>query len=144
MLVENDSGAEKKCLLAHHARLAQNQYSTLAGFVNVGESIEHAVSREVFEEVGLSVKKVQYITSQSWTFSSSLMMGFIATVDDWDINLDKKELEVARWFSISELKQFGHKDTDYHTLSLSMEDSIARYLINYWIQKNDKKNDKDN
>ena len=139
MLVENVSGAEKKCLLAHHTRLVQNQYSTLAGFVNVGESIEHAVSREVFEEVGLTVQKVQYIASQSWVFSSSLMMGFIATVEDWEIVLEQKELQSARWFDISQLKQFGRENTDYHQFSLSNEDSIARYLINYWLQKNDKK-----
>lgn len=135
MLVENNTQAEKQCLLAHHTRLPANMFSTIAGFIDIGESVENAVRREVAEEVGLSVLDLRYIASQSWTFSSSLMIGFIATVHTWDFVLDKQELAYARWFKKSELVQFGQAGTEYETFSLSKEDSIAYYLIQSWLDE---------
>lgn len=78
-------------------------YSLLAGFVEAGESIEEAVHREVFEEVGISINNLRYQHSQSWPFPHSLMMGFIAEYESGEIQVDHNELEDACWFHIDNL-----------------------------------------
>ncbi|MFY0663039.1 MAG: NAD(+) diphosphatase [Natronospirillum sp.] len=78
-------------------------YSTLAGFMEVGESVEQAVHREVFEEVGLHLKNLRYMSSQTWPFPSQLMLGFIAEYDSGEINIDPKEIVDARWWSLNQL-----------------------------------------
>ena len=74
-------------------------YSALAGFVEPGETIEDAARREVFEESGVRVGAVRYVTSQPWPFLSNLMIGLIGEALSDEITLDQKELEDARWFS---------------------------------------------
>ncbi|GEA08640.1 hypothetical protein KUL42_34010 [Alteromonas sp. KUL42] len=73
-------------------------YSTLAGFVESGESLEEAVHREVFEEVGVKVKNLRYFNSQPWPFPHSLMVGFIAEYDSGDIRCQENEIDDAQWF----------------------------------------------
>ena len=73
-------------------------YSTLAGFVESGEDLEQAVHREVFEEVGVKVKNLQYFGSQPWPFPHSLMIGFIAEYDSGDIKCQENEIDDAQWF----------------------------------------------
>jgi NAD+ diphosphatase len=87
-----------KVLLALHTQSAVKRYVPLAGFVEAGESIEEAVHREVFEEVGLRVHNLRYFGSQSWPFPHSLMIAFTADYLDGDIRTDPKEILEARWF----------------------------------------------
>jgi len=88
----------EEVLLAKNANARANFYSTLAGFVEPGESIEEAVHREVFEEVGVKVKNLSYFSSQSWPFPNSLMLGFHAEYDSGDIVLQEAEIADAQWF----------------------------------------------
>lgn len=87
-----------KILLARHAQRNQDIYACIAGFMEAGESAEHAVRREVLEETGLTVKNIQYKGSQSWPFPSQLMLGFTAEYESGDINLQKEEISDAQWF----------------------------------------------
>jgi NAD+ diphosphatase len=78
-------------------------YSTLAGFVESGESLEQAVHREVFEEVGVKVKNLRYYNSQPWPFPHSLMVGFVAEYDEGEIRCQENEIDDAQWFDIDAL-----------------------------------------
>ena len=74
-------------------------YALIAGFTEIGETLEETVQREVMEEVGLKVKNIRYYKSQPWSFSSTLLCGFFCDVDgDTDITLDTEELSVGEWF----------------------------------------------
>lgn len=89
-----------KILLAQgKPQQSRQMFSTLAGFVESGEQLEHAVHREVFEEVGIKVKNLRYFSSQPWPFPHSLMIGFLADYDTGDIKVDGKEILEADWFS---------------------------------------------
>jgi NAD+ diphosphatase len=90
-------------LLARNARWPQGMYSTLAGFVEPGESIEQTVHREVLEEVGIRVKNLRYLGSQSWPFPNSLMLGFHAEYAGGEIVCQEGEIADARWFRYDEL-----------------------------------------
>lgn len=90
-------------LLARNANWPANMYSTLAGFVEAGESIEQTVHREVFEEVGVRVRNLRYRGSQSWPFPNSLMLGFLAEYDSGDIVCQDGEIADARWFRFDDL-----------------------------------------
>jgi NAD+ diphosphatase len=85
-------------LLALHTASPSKRFTPLAGFLEAGESIEEAVHREVFEEVGLRVQNLQYFGSQSWPFPHSLMIAFTADYLDGDIRIDPNEISEARWF----------------------------------------------
>jgi len=87
-----------KVLLARHTGPRATRFSPLAGFLEPGESIEEAVHREVFEEVGLKVKNLKYFGSQSWPFPHSLMIAFTAEYAGGEIRLQEEEIEEARWF----------------------------------------------
>lgn len=93
MLAQHDG----RILLGRQPQFPEGFYSALAGFVEVGESIEEAVARELKEEAGLTVFNVRYVASQPWPFPSSLMIACIADTDDPTITLDSKELEAAIW-----------------------------------------------
>jgi NAD+ diphosphatase len=92
-----------KMLLAQSSRYKSTFYSCLAGFIEIGETPEQTVYREVKEEVDLQVKNVRYISSQSWPFPSQLMLGFLAEYDGGEIVPDPSEIADARWFDIDSL-----------------------------------------
>ncbi|MCZ6504195.1 MAG: NAD(+) diphosphatase [Gammaproteobacteria bacterium] len=93
----------EKILLARNKRARENFYSTIAGFVEPGESIEETVHREVFEEVGIRVHKLKYFGSQSWPFPNSLMLGFHAEYDSGEFVLQEDEIADAGWFHYTDL-----------------------------------------
>lgn len=122
---------EEHCVLGRHTRFPPGMHSTLAGFVEPGESLEEAVAREVMEEVGLTVPltEISYFASQPWPFPASLMLGFHARAECIPLTVDENELESARWF---------HKDQLLHSAEderfrLPRVDSIARKLIEAWL-----------
>ena len=91
---------KNKILLAKGKNYKGDFYALIAGYVDVGESIEETVIREVKEEVGLDIKNLKYYKSQPWPFSSSLMLGFTAEADDTQqIIIDEKEIKEAGWFA---------------------------------------------
>lgn len=110
-------------LLARNASFPRPWFSTLAGFVEPGESLEETVAREVREEVGLEVKDLRYFGSQPWPFGRSLMVGFNATYAGGEIVVDPKEIAEARWFTKDALPQVPPKP------------SIARALIDDWLDR---------
>ncbi len=112
-------------LLGRQAAWPQGRYSTLAGFVEAGESLEDAVAREVFEETGVRISESHYFASQPWPFPASLMLGFHASATRGAIELDG-ELEDARWYHADELRQ--------GTASLPLPHTIARQLIEEWLR----------
>jgi NAD+ diphosphatase len=117
------------CLLARQARWPRGMYSTLAGFVEPGESLEEAVTREVREETGVVVTNVRYRGSQPWPFPSSIMLGFHADAEtDAPIRLDLSELQHAGWFTRADIARF-----DELGLRLPSRDSIARRLLAEWL-----------
>ncbi|NMH65930.1 NAD(+) diphosphatase [Shewanella salipaludis] len=122
----------ERCLLGRQAIWPEGVFSTLAGFVDPGETLEQAVGREVLEEAGISVTHVRYIASQPWPFPASIMLGFIADATTESIRIDKDEIDEARWFSRAELAEFGEWGDEGPGLKLTRHDSISRYLIEYW------------
>jgi NAD+ diphosphatase len=120
-----------KVLLARQASWAPGMHSVLAGFVELGETLEDSVRREVKEEVGLDLTDVRYFASQPWPFPASLMVGFVATAADDRIQVNQEELESARWFTRDELLNSPENET----LRLSRKDSISRVLIEDWIRR---------
>jgi len=94
---------EDKILLGRSKFFPPNMYSTLAGFIEAGESAEQALAREVKEEVNVDVTDITYYSSQSWPFPAQLMLGYLCKYKSGDIILNDEELEDARWFNINEL-----------------------------------------
>lgn len=133
VLVYRDDVPGGACLLGRHARWPYGMYSTLAGFVEPGETMEQAVSREVFEESNIETTDVAYLASQPWPFPASLMLGFHARATSYDIAIGDEELSDCRWFSRDEVAQMKEwidaKDDD---LRLPRKDSISRWLIQQW------------
>lgn len=137
MLVEHrpPNGGEPRCLLGRHSRLPTSVYSTLAGFVEPGESLEETVARETLEEAGVRVRDVRYFGSQPWPFPASLMIGFRATAVSDEILLNDRELEDARWFTAREVAGFGEWEDSDAAIRLPRRDSIARALIEDWVKE---------
>ncbi len=140
MLVEHDDpeGNGPACLLGRQSRWVEGMYSTLAGFVEPGETLEEAVAREVLEESAVRVTDVRYRASQPWSFPSSLMLGFRARAETTAIRIDGRELEDARWFTPDEVRSFGEWGDAPPSGSpdekrLPRKDSISRWLIDVWL-----------
>ena len=125
MLVTDD---DDRALLGHQPSWKDGRYSTLAGFVEPGESLEDAVRREVHEEVGVTLADVTYAASQPWPFPSSLMCGFFARADVTEIEVDGREMSDARWFTRDELTRL----TTNLEVRLPGVVSISRWLIETW------------
>ena len=117
-----------QALLGRSPRFPPGMYSTLAGFVEPGESLEQAVEREIFEESGVRLSTIQYRSSQPWPFPQSLMIGFRANAVSLDMRIDQDELEDALWVPRDILA-----DDDRSPVKLPREDSIARFLIEEWL-----------
>lgn len=111
-----------RILLARAPRFPSGVYSTLAGFVEPGETLEEAVGREIREEVDLKVKNISYVASQPWPFPHSIMIGFTADYGSGEIAVDNDEIEDAQWFSVDALPRLPSKIT------------IARLLIDNFIK----------
>ena len=140
MLVTDNgiNGRSPRCLLGRHSKWIQGNYSTLAGFVEPGESLEAAVIREVLEEAGVHVTDVTYKASQPWPFPSSLMLGFRARGISTEIILDEDELQDAQWFTADEVRSFkewGEGDDEGRIKCLPRHDSISRWLIEDWLSE---------
>ncbi|WP_372762244.1 NAD(+) diphosphatase [Pseudoalteromonas sp.] len=127
----------ERCLLGRQATWAPGLYSSLAGFVDPGETLEQAVAREVKEEAGIEVDNIRYVASQPWPFPASIMLGFFAHAVTEDIHVDKHELDDAKWFSREQLRQFGNWHDAGEHFKLPRTDSISRYLIECWLNKKD-------
>ena len=121
-------GPDDRVLLGGGGPLDAKNYSTLAGFVEPGESLEQAVVREIQEEVGVRVTAAQYLGSQSWPFPASLMLGFTARTPDTEATPDGVEVTRARWFSRDELQAAVLSGE----IVISSRLSIARSLIEHW------------
>ncbi len=127
MLVEHDGA----CLLGRQASWPRGRYSTLAGFVEPGESLEDAVRREVAEESGVLVDAVHYHSSQPWPMPASLMIGFIATAVSRRISLRDRELEDARWFTPQQIVDGLAEGSFLPSLPLS----VSYQLLAHWLRE---------
>ncbi|HCA84421.1 MAG TPA: NAD(+) diphosphatase [Streptomyces sp.] len=120
-----------RALLGRQMHWPAGRFSTLAGFVEPGESIEQAVVREVAEEAGVTVGEVRYVASQPWPFPSSLMLGFMARATSSHIEVDGEEIQEARWFSREELAAAFVSGEVLPPMGIS----IAARLIELWYGK---------
>jgi NAD+ diphosphatase len=118
----------ERALLGRQAAWPPGRYSTLAGFVEPGESLEDAVRREVMEEVGVEIGEVSYVGNQPWPFPASLMVGFFAHADSTVIDVDGDEIEDARWFTREEIASLAGEGT----VVLPGGFSISRALVEAW------------
>ncbi|MEO5641354.1 MAG: NAD(+) diphosphatase [Sphingomicrobium sp.] len=130
MLAEHDD----RLLLGRQPQYPAGRYSALAGFVEVGETIEAAVARELGEEAGIEVRDVAYVTSQPWPFPSSLMIGCTATALGDELTIDRTELDDARWFSREEVADAMRRAPGAAFLS-PPRFAIAHTLMRYWLEQ---------
>ena len=117
------------CLLCRQSHWPVGMHSTLAGFLEPGESLEEAAAREIFEESSVRVSDVRYHSSQPWPFPASIMVGSMAKAESREIIVDEKELEYAHWYSRDWLRNIVDSDE----FRMPGKYSIARRLIGDWI-----------
>ena len=120
---------EERLLLAHNKGFPGKMYSTLAGFIEVGETVEETIKREILEEVNIKVKNCQYYGSQSWPFPSQLMLGFHAEYVEGELKPDGEEIDKADWFHYQSLPEVPPGSI-----------SISGRLIESYVNKLTKKN----
>jgi NAD+ diphosphatase len=118
-----------RALLGRNKNFPPGMYSTLAGFVEPGESLEDAVAREVREETAIEVGQVLYHSSQPWPFPANIMLGFHAEATSSEITVDYGELEDAKWFE----RDWLLTHVDDNSFRLPRLDSIARRLVEDWL-----------
>jgi NAD+ diphosphatase len=123
----------ERVLLGRQPPWPRGRYSALAGFLEVGESIEDAVGREIHEEAGVRVRDVRYIASQPWPFPSSLMIACIGVAEDDAITLDANELEDARWFTRDQVQRALAGDPDAGFIAPPPY-AIAHTLLTAWME----------
>lgn len=124
--------ANDRCMLGHEARFAEKMWSTIAGFLEPGEDIEHAVRRETREETSVEVGEVRFHSTQPWPFPHSLMIGCIGVARTTEIKIDPNEVQDARWFPREEVRQMlegRHPDG----LWVPGQQAIARALITAFV-----------
>lgn len=117
-----------RCLLGHEQRFERMMWSTLAGFLEPGEDIAHAVRRETMEEVGLKVGEVRYHSTQPWPLPHSMMIGCHAFAETTDIKIDPNEIQDARWFTRAEIRQMV-EGAHPEGITIPGQHAIARALI---------------
>jgi len=129
MLAEHEGSV----LLGRQPQYPAGRYSALAGFVEVGETIEAAVAREIKEEAGIAVDDVGYVASQPWPFPSSLMIGCMAAARSRELTIDTSELEDARWFTRADVAAAlgGREDAPFQAPPPA---AIARTLLEHWVR----------
>ncbi|MCL9777495.1 NAD(+) diphosphatase [Vibrio methylphosphonaticus] len=113
-------------LLAQHQRHAGGMYTVIAGFLEVGETLETCVAREIFEETGIKVNNIRYVGSQPWAFPSSMMMAFLADYESGDVKPDYRELKDAQWFDTTTLPLVAPKGTIARAL---IEETVTQVSI---------------
>jgi NAD+ diphosphatase len=123
---------QDRLLLGRQPQYPPGRYSALAGFVEVGETIEAAVARELFEEAGIEVGEVTYVASQPWPFPSSLMIGCSAKAESHALTIDTSELDDARWFSRGEIAAALAEGPDA-PFQPPPRAAIARTLLEHWL-----------
>lgn len=123
---------EDRLLLGRQPQYPPRRYSALAGFVEVGETVEAAVARELLEEAGIHVRDVAYLASQPWPFPSSLMIGCSARAESADLKIDTAELDDARWFSRAEIAA-ALADGPDAPFQPPPKAAIARTLLERWL-----------
>ncbi len=129
VVTEGEPGSDdERCLLGRQPGWPAGRYSTLAGFLEPGETLEDAVRREVREETGIRVGAVDYFGNQPWPLPASLMVGFVAHAESTEIDVDGDELEEARWFTRRQMRE----ETEAGTLALPSGVSISRSLVEDW------------
>jgi len=128
MLVEHD----ERLLLGRQPHYPPGRYSALAGFVEVGENIEAAVARELFEEAGIRARNVRYVASQPWPFPSSLMVGCHAEAENDELTIDRAELDDARWFTREEIAAALTENSE-GPFQPPPKAAIARTLLERWL-----------
>lgn len=111
---------DDEILLAKSAHNKSNMYGLIAGFVEVGETLEEAVQREAFEEVGLKLKNIRYMSSQPWPFPSNLMIAFHAEYDSGDIQLQVEEISEAQFFKFDQLPEIPFKGSIAHAMIMQI------------------------
>ncbi len=135
LVTHQQKGKPDQCLLGRNPAWPEGVFSTLAGFVEPGESLEMAVQREVLEEASIHTEDVRYVASQPWPFPRSIMLGFEARATTTDIVCDPTELADAQWFTREQLQTFGNWADQSEGYKLPRTDSIARHLIDRWISQ---------
>jgi NAD+ diphosphatase len=120
---------DDRLLLGRSPQWPQARFSVLAGFVEPGESLEQAVAREVFEEVGIPVDDVRYLGNQPWPFPSSVMIGFAAHTSEVELTLDPVEMAEARWVTRDEYRTALRADAIRTPTGIS----IAKRIIEHWL-----------
>lgn len=121
-----------RVLLGRQPSWPPGRYSALAGFLEVGESVEAAVAREIAEESGVRVRDVRYVASQPWPFPASLMLACIGTAESGEIRIDPHELEDARWFSLDDVQRALWGDPDAPFIAPPAY-AIAHSLLTAWV-----------
>ena len=129
MLVEHGG----RLLLGRQARFPERSYSALAGFVEPGESIEEAVARETYEEAGVRVRDVTYISSQPWPFPSQLMIGCHAYAESDGLVIDTTELEDARWWTREQVAEAIDRGKDSTSFVPPPKQAIANHMLHHWL-----------
>ena len=124
--------SDDKVLLGRGAGWPEGAMSALAGFISPGESMEEAVARETFEEVGIRIRNPRYIFSQPWPWPSQLMMGVFCDAESEELTINKDELEDAQWFTRDEVQAVYNK-TGEAFLRLPRF-TIAHHLLRHWLE----------